>query len=220
MDADHLSDGSLRHVFYGAFSDSGASFEGAVKAGLRALRNHILRVLAEQAGDPEALGRDLWQSLQEADLLSTTARGWEIAPKHYQQHFVSFAKAVAARAVAPLVAEALALREAILKARWALINAVERKSINDADYAEKVLAEAYARPLPYAARRVEDDLAPREARVPFYCTACGENGEAELVDGQIFDDPDAPCLRCLSCGQEWRVELWPARPIRRGRDDV
>jgi hypothetical protein len=116
---DALSDEKLRAVFERAYADAatGLRFEypttatigeahgAGRKAGVAAVRDHILRVLAEQAGDPEALAAIV------EDTLSFDA-DWSTGEVRMSTNHAEVVQAVAARAVTPLAAEMLALRSA------------------------------------------------------------------------------------------------------------
>jgi hypothetical protein len=171
---DDLSDDTLIRAYH-----DGGDVRPYTLEGLRAVRNHILRVLAEQAGDAEALGRAAAEGWHEAMLADGTDeevagyprhRAWEDLDPEVQRHIQVMAQAVAARVRAQaqreidaLAAEVVELREHL---RWALDDLVHcYAQLNPQEYHDPEIGGpnqrwreanlALSRPLPDAARRLE-----------------------------------------------------------------
>lgn len=150
----------------------------------RAVRDHILRVLAEQAGDPEALAEVVHDALSEKYEPDARVPYRRLAP-NIQEDARRAAQAVAARAVAPLAAEVLVGISGPYTFPGTIQRALTRSN--------GMIDAALTRPLPDAAKRVEAVLDAARKAV-----------ELRVADGSIPPSPAhvlAEALRALEGGE-------------------
>jgi hypothetical protein len=159
----------------------------ATMRAMAAVRDHILRVLAEQAGDPDALRRAAYIAYNNG------VGDYDAAYPTVKEDCGRVVQAVAIRAVAPLAVEVLALREGLRRC-GELFGAIigdwtdPRFECHEGiDIADKLLA----RPLPNAAKRAEAEHNLAVA----YLAGCAAQAEWAAVwnrlqaEGRTVGDP-------------------------------